>query len=214
MRLTRAPSLVLVLTVAAGAPSDSVARDLGKRVRDNGVTMNSSAQRRVAEVIRLPDDAYFSLDESRRMDLEDKVAGVCGDEGFDSPPLEPAASLPFLVALGLPRSVDLGRIGSVPALLATRQTGLREWEVHSRQNTIFVQRDLNRGEVRLGWPLVKGKRMRTPDPSRSGPPLDSVNAQSKSAGVQRIDLLEAGLVDRRSARVAVTAIVYDQASNT
>lgn len=172
----------------------------------------NDAQRKAVQLLTLPDRDYFAFDEQRALAIQAQLAA-----SFDTgvlPPPTAASETPMFVAIGAPHQIDFAYDAELPVLLALRYTGQREWEAHYQQNIWLVAVELDSGDARIGRLFNPGKRELQAEPSLSGAPPDSIDAEAVYTDVQRIDLRRAVAHDWRPARFAVTAIFYDWPSNT
>ncbi len=173
----------------------------------------NEAQHKAVQLLTLSDEEYFAFDRQRLLAVQMQLSNLLRD-GARQPPTATPSATPMFVALGAPRQLDFAHHTELPVLLALRYTGQREWEVHHKQNIWLLATELNSGDTHIGHLFHSDKRERTPQPSMSGTPPDSINAKGVRTSVQRIDLRQAVVHEWRPGRLALTAIYYDWKSNT
>ncbi len=174
----------------------------------------NTAQATAIDLITLPDEQYYTIDDAGLMDLQTRLVAALKSGDLPPPPGAVPVDANFL-ALSAPRTVVPERRDDLPFLLASRQTGRRQWEVEHDLNARVVLSDLRTGAVMSERIFVRPKRMLTPDPSMSGPEPGPIEAASLITGVRRrTGVAEIFNIEWRPTRYAVTVLSYDLASNT
>lgn len=169
----------------------------------------NEAQTIAIEALKIPDAQFFSLEENIIAGVRDKLA-----PGPLGPPGSPSSEAPPILALGLPKSVDIDSHNQIPGLVAKRYTGLRAWEVDFQQNLTFMVTDLTTGDVKTIVSFAEDKRRgASPPPSRTPPEPDIVNRGATTYGVERFKVPDV-YEGQWPSRIAVTATYYDWLSNT
>jgi hypothetical protein len=182
--------------------------------RIGGGPVMNEGQAKAVELLRLRDEEFFLFNDQRAVELQSKLASMLRQQPLSRSPTAGGREGSPVLAAGAPKVVKLDQHRDVPVLVATRQTGQREWEVKYDQNTLVVAVDLQSGIVRSGRQFTKNKLEMTAVPSRTGPPPDVINATAVTTSVRRFYLGEVLDTEWRPAKLAVTVIVYDWLSNT
>jgi hypothetical protein len=180
-------------------------------------TMNAQ-QKKIIDLLSLEDSAYFTLSDDDIVELQKKISASFRSGLPGAPPAPPgdiqAAEAPQILAVTAPQKVDTGKTARLPCLIATYQTGYRQWQVHYDQNTCLLVMDYQNNRLYAGPPFLKEKRIRTPEPSMSGNPPDRINALATTASVRLVDARQVAGMPDLPAHCAITAISYDWISNT
>ncbi len=184
-----------------------------------GATKTMKAQqKKVIDLLSLDDSAYFSLDDDTIVAFQKKISALFRSEMPGGPVGPPgdiqSAEAPQILAVTAPKKIDMGKTDRLPCLIATYQTGYRQWQVHYDQNTCLLVMDYQNNRLYAGPPFLKEKRIRTPEPSMSGNPPDRINALSTTASVRLVDARQVAGIPASPAHYAITAISYDWMSNT
>jgi hypothetical protein len=189
---------------------------LRHKTNNRGTDIMNDAQTKTVELLSLQDEEYFAFDEQSQSALSSKLTDILREDPFAAPPsVEPSTERPPLVVIGAPRIVKLDQRDDLPVLIAVRTTGLRDWQVEKEQNARIVLVDLESGVIKTQRLFGTHKRMRTPEPSMSGPRPDELNAATVGTSLNRhIGLRRQLGIKWRPGRYAVNVIIYDWVSNT
>jgi hypothetical protein len=215
LTLLLAVALVFEGVIGLAWAEDAVTQ-LRKRNEDRiggGPVMNDG-QAKAVELLRQRDEEFFLFNDQRAVELQAKLASMLRQKPLSRSPTAAGREVSPVLAVGAPAVVKLDQHPDVPVLVATRQTGQREWEVKYDQNALVVAVDLQSGIVRSSRQFSKNKLEMTHEPSRTGPPPDVINATAVNTSVRRFYLGEVCDTEWRPAKLAVTVIVYDWISNT
>lgn len=206
MRIARLIRVSIVLAALCGAAAAVHAAEPTKK----GVHPMNIKQDEVARLLDLPANDYFSFDESAQIRLQDALMQLATGGAAPS-----AGTLPApLLALGAPRALHLERQPTVPVLVGSVGSGLRNWQVNFRPNLHLFLRNLTSGELSVVQPLLSMRRGAPQLASGKGTPPSDANAASVYSAVERIDLRERLGEALKPGRFALTAVVHDLASNT
>jgi hypothetical protein len=193
--------VLVLLVITLGTCGEIFAADPG------GKRIMSEARNNAVELLKMPDEAYFSAGDDRILVLQRALSKIYREaEMSGSRDAQPS------IAIGAPRKAVSK--DELPLLIATHQTGLRNWQVDPKQNLFVVATNLDTAQVRLARPLVPGKRERTPRPSASGVPPNESLAEQVSNHVQRLNVAGLWSDGLAPGRYALTVIIYDWLSNT
>ena len=171
--------------------------------------MNQEQTDKAAELLRLPDDEFFALTESRRIALADAFSEMAAAGGESDP-----AAIPPQLALGAPRLVDLKSRGKLPVLLGSFETGLRGWRVNLKPNLNLFVKSRSTGQLLHSKPLISVRRGLEPLPSGGGAPPKGGEAGATKTAVVLIDLLERLDSQLTAGEISATAVAFDAHSNT
>lgn len=166
----------------------------------------NEAQRDAVDIVKSAGEKYKTVTDAELDSLTDRLAP--GDEIEDG-------TVPFVLAIGVPSTVNIDTTNPIPVFFAKRWTGQREWEVDLQQNMTWVITDLRSGLTKAAVPLTLDKRrMKSPKPSRTPPPPSEVNRSAVTYGIEKQHL--PALFGRTwpGDKFAVTLVVYDMVSNT
>jgi hypothetical protein len=192
--------LVLLVITVGDCGEIHAAAPGGKRIMTDTRT-------HAAELLNMPDDAYFAVGDAQILALQRALAKIYRDAAFTgSNDTEPG------IAIGAPRSV-VAR-DELPLLVAMHQTGVRNWQVDPKQNFVVVATNLDTAQVRVARPLAPGKREQTPRPSGTGTPPAGSLAEQVTNLVERLDVAGLWAQGLPPGRYALRVIVYDWLSNT
>jgi hypothetical protein len=162
---------------------------------------------------RLPDPAYFDLDDTAvaRMQttMADAIDGAGGriDEAAEYP--DPVVS----VACVAPAHVDMNLHQTVPLLVLMHTNGLRDWMVDGDANMLLVACNLETGAVRVIRPMDHDKRKAERGRSTDAPVPDAFEAKMIGTEIRPLDLLEFGFDASAGLHVALAVILFDVRSN-
>jgi hypothetical protein len=165
----------------------------------------NDARDKAVRLLKLPNDAYFSLDDERLVEMGRALSEIYGEA-----PAEPADAQPD-IAIGAPLSA--ASRDELPLLVARHYTGTRDWQVDPAQNLLVLAVNLATGEVRSGLAMATGKRQKARPPSGSGEPPSGPLATQVGNVVHRFNaaaLFPGGLP---TGRYALAAVNYDLLSN-
>jgi hypothetical protein len=199
--------LVLLLAVSSCLPQAPSGQK--PPAPSKGIAMNPQQTDPVAELLRLPDEEYFALNEDRRMDLADAFSALSEDESAAD-----AATIRPRLGLGAPSRIDLKVRDKAPMLLASFETGLRAWKVNFLPNLHIFVKSRSTGELLYSTPLISMRRGLQPQPSGAGKPPDGPKAAMTRASVVIVDLLDRLAGRLTSGEILATAVAYDVRSNT
>jgi hypothetical protein len=195
-----------VLAALCGAGAAAPAAEPAKK----GVPRMDSKQEAAARLLDLPANDYFAFGESAQVRLEDALMQLATGGAVPS-----AGALPApLLALGAPKAVHLERQATVPVLVGSVASGLRNWQVNFKPNLHLLLRNLASGELSVVQPLISVRRGAPQLASGKGTPPDDATAFSVYSSVERIDLRERLLDALKPGSFALTAVVNELASNT
>jgi hypothetical protein len=182
---------------------------------DKGVGNMATFQDKVVELITLQDEEFFDLDEAGVSELRKKLSEMNTDAMPNLPPDVPwPTELPPVLAIAAPRLIRIDKQKERPVLIATRTTGLRDWQVDWRQNGRAILVDLNNGAMKSARLYGTHKRRSTPLPSMSGPEPDDINAATVSTDVNKhTTMLDFLGIEWRPGRFALVVVNYDWVSN-
>jgi hypothetical protein len=175
----------------------------------------NSIQQQAEALLRLSDDKYFSLTQPGILQLQESLADlyelVPGETGAG-----PDASVPKVLAIGMPGEIDKSEKKELPVLVGVMQSGQRHWEAEPFQNLWFVLREATSGKVMLSRPFLWDKRAAIPPPSKSGKPPADANAKATTAGVSRINVIKDLFPNSawKPGHYYLTAVYYDWVSNS
>ena len=173
------------------------------------LTMNDARNKSI-ELLKLHDDAYFTLDEDKLLALQLQFAALFRPK--PAAPVVKSEQVSCAIAIGAPRTA--GKNSDLPLLVATYETGLRNWEVDPQQNLAVMATNLITGQFRISRPLVAGKRQATPEPSATGSAPTGTLANQTLSAVRRLNLAGLWSDGLPPGRYAVSVIAYDTRSNT
>jgi hypothetical protein len=198
---------VVLLAAAASAPPRPFKP--GKPVSSKGTTMNQEPTDSAANLLRLPDDEYFTLSENRRMEIADAFSALAlGDPESDTSKAHPR------LALGGPRRIDPTVQDRVPVLLGAFQTGLRAWSVNLPPNLRIFVKNASTGELLQAAPLASTRRGLVPQPSGAGTPPEGAQAAVTTTSMTMLNLNDRLAGKLVSGHFFATAVAYDLRSNT
>ena len=163
---------------------------------------------RAAALLKSPEAVYFSFDEEREFQLQDALADLASETEADDQP--PTAFL----ALAAPEEVHLESHATTPLLVASVQSGLRDWQVNRQTNLYLFVRNLATGTVQAARPLVDMRRNKHYLLSGKGEPPNALNATSWTTMVTLVDLRKKVETPLTPGRYSVTAVTHDLRSNT
>lgn len=170
----------------------------------------NSKQDQAARLLDLPANDYYTFGENQQVKLEDALMQLATGGAVPS-----AGALPApLLALGAPKAVHLERQPTLPVLVASVASGLRNWQVNFKPNLHLFLRNLASGELSAVQPLVSLRRGSPQLASGKGTPPDDTTATSVYSSVERIDLRERLADQLKPGSFALTAVVNELASNT
>jgi hypothetical protein len=156
---------------------------------------------RVMDLLRLPDQEFFTFDEDAEDRILDDLIVMNEFEG---------------TAIGAPRTVDVTVRKGLPLLWLRRESGLRSWQVEATRNSTVVVVDRSSGTIAL-WDAFRGPKMvnlaQVPS-SAAGEPPPSEEAEGVTASVDLLDLKSIANLPFRPGRFAATLILHDWISNT
>src|SRR5690606_10250451 len=115
-------SLLLLLLLPLAALPACTRGALGSHDRHTGTPPMNTAQATAIELITLPDEQYYTIDDAGLMDLQTRLVAALNGGDLPPPPGAVPADANFL-ALSAPRTVVPERRDDLPFLLAFRQTG-------------------------------------------------------------------------------------------
>lgn len=117
------------------------------------------------------------------------------------------------LAVAVPPQLASDSASALPVVILSQQTALRAWQVGAQYNLMMAVADVDSGSVRLTRALVDPKdeeAPNTPPPARQAPPEGAA-----AAGVStKVHRLAVPTPPGHSATLAVTALSFDQVSNT
>jgi hypothetical protein len=163
----------------------------------DGEKRMATSEEIAAKVLGLPEERYYTYDLALDLELTERLDG----HDFEG------------LAIAGPKKVDLAKRDVVPILMASVESGLRQWEIAAEKNHVLVAVNLRTGRVHAGpaYPLPHGKR---PGPVEDEPKPEGLMAEATITGTASFDLRRiAGLPDG-GASYAVTLISFDRKSNT
>ena len=150
---------------------------------------------------RLPDEAYFALDEKTLAPLGRSLVTMLGQQG---------------IAIGAPTRIDIAERQALPLLWLRRSTVLRNWQVQRLRNSMVIVSDLDRGIVNTFYAFTGPKKMDFSQLPRSAegerPDADASEGATVSKDVLNVRML-ANLA-WQPGRLAVTVLMHDWVSNT
>jgi hypothetical protein len=155
----------------------------------------------LVRLLKLPDPAFFLLDEDRQSELMHQIIVMDDFEGS---------------VIACPSVVDVAGHDSVPLLWASRLTNLRQWKVVTRRNSTLVVSDLNNGKVTLHDAFAGPKRLNYQNIPKSaqGSEAGVKSPDGASANIRVLDLASVANLPARPGRYALTLLTHDWASNT
>lgn len=170
-----------------------------------GINMNTTQPDPAADLLRLPDDEYFSLAEAKRIRLADDFSQLV----TAATPIPPGR-----LALGAPTRVNLTAARGFPVLLASFETGLRAWEVSFKPNLFLFAKSLSTGRLLKITPFQSARRKTRPPSSGAGPAPTGAQAEVTGVSLVKLDLTERLAGNLARGDVAITAVAFDVRSNT
>lgn len=170
----------------------------------------TSKQNEAARLLDLPANDYFSFDEGAQIRLQEALMQLATGGAAPSAGTPPAP----LLALGAPPAFHLERQPTVPVLVGSVASGLRNWQVNFKPNLHLLLRNLTSGELSVVQPLLSMRRGSPQLASGKGTPPSDANAASVYSSVERVDLRERLSEALRPGSFSLTAVVNELASNT
>lgn len=134
----------------------------------------------------------------------DNLELVISDESFQG------------IAIAAPGQINTNEQHELPVILVSQQTVLRGWEVSEQNNLQLAITDLNSGRVLMRRILEDLKDMEQSDSMavvRPPKPTGSA-ATGIETKIQKVDALSYFELPWQSGRLSITAICFDQISNT
>ncbi len=120
------------------------------------------------------------------------------------------------IAIAVPEQIKTDEQQELPVILVSQQTVLRGWEVSKQNNLQLAITDLNNGRVSIRRILEDRKYMEQSDSMTIvRPPKPTGNAATGiETKVQKVNALPHFELPWQSGRLSITAICFDQISNT
>jgi hypothetical protein len=178
----------------------------------------NEVQEAMIEAVRVPDAAWFDLDDDRLLALQLAMSrrireAQAEQHAADDPDAELTRPPPEIsLACAAPQHADLRQHTTLPLLIMVHSNGMREWLVNSETNMLVTACDLETGAVWFIRPMDSDKRMEDRGLSSDSPMPDPFDAATTGSGIEQIDLLSFGFA-RATAQVALSVIDFDVCSN-
>lgn len=119
------------------------------------------------------------------------------------------------IAVNAPKKIKTDTDNELPFYIATRKTGIRDWQVSQEKNCILTATDLNMGDVYFAeaFPDIKG-RTHGAQPQEIISDTKPSDLPLFSSKVYRIDAQNVLALPWNSGKFALAAISYDWPSNS
>jgi hypothetical protein len=180
-----------------------------------GKNMTNKNQRKALDIIELPDEDYFSLDDKKLLQLQLKLAKALRGTKMP-PPKQMKEPQETTYTISSPATIDVVKHDNIPVLFASEESGLRKWQVSLEQNMHIIMLDRITGKlnIRRYSSHPQGKRQVTPTPSKSGQEPTTSNKTSIFRGIELINLKDQFKNIPLGNKYSISVVVYDHSTNT